>query len=447
MKLSVFGLGYVGCVSAACFARDGHSVIGVDVNPLKVEIINSGRSPIVEPGIEDLIAAAVKENLLRATSDANEAVADSDVSLVCIGTPGNHNGSLDLSYIKRACQQIGEALALKSRYHVVAMRSTMLPGTIEQTVIPTLEVFSGKRAGRDFGVAVNPEFLREGTSIYDFAHPPFTLIGADDEEASLPLQHLYAGTNAPLVNVAIKEAEMVKYACNSFHALKVAFANEIGNVSKALGVDSHIVMDVFCKDTKLNLSPYYLKPGFAFGGSCLPKDLRAITYKARELDVEVPVLNSILLSNRQQVERAVDTVLRTGRKNVGVLGLSFKPGTDDLRESPMVTLIETLIGKGLKLTIYDRDVELARLFGANKQYIEREIPHISSLMNGDLNQVIERSEVIIIGKKEDEFRALAEKLNNGRVIIDLVRLFEVADARQQYKGIYAGRTGALKIEN
>jgi len=315
------------------------------------------------------------------------------------------------------------------------MRSTMLPGTIEQTVIPTLEIFSGKQAGRDFGVAVNPEFLREGSSIYDFTHPPFTLIGADDEETSLPLQRLYAGTEAAMITVGVKEAEMVKYACNSFHALKVAFANEIGNVSKALGVDSHVVMDVFCKDTKLNLSPYYLKPGFAFGGSCLPKDIRAITYKAKELDVEVPLLNSILLSNRQQIERAIDTVLRTGYKNVGVLGLSFKPGTDDLRESPMVTLIETLIGKGLKLTIYDRDVELARLFGANKQYIEREIPHISSLMNSDLSTVIEGSEVVIIGKKEDEFRVLADKLNNGRVIVDLVRLFEVADARKQYKGI------------
>lgn len=435
MKLSIFGLGYVGCVSAACFAGRGHEVIGVDVNPLKVQIINDGKSPIVEPGIAELIAEAVKQGKLSATTDANEAVAASDVSLVCIGTPGNHNGSLDLSYIKRACQQIGEALAEKSRYHIVAMRSTMLPGTIEQTVIPTLEIFSGKQAGRDFGVAVNPEFLREGSSIYDFTHPPFTLIGADDEETSLPLQRLYAGTDAAMITVGIKEAEMVKYACNSFHALKVAFANEIGNVSKALGVDSHVVMDVFCKDTKLNLSPYYLKPGFAFGGSCLPKDIRAITYKAKELDVEVPLLNSILLSNRQQIERAIDTVLRTGYKNVGVLGLSFKPGTDDLRESPMVTLIETLIGKGLKLTIYDRDVELARLFGANKQYIEREIPHISSLMNSDLSTVIEGSEVVIIGKKEEEFRVLADKLNNGRVIVDLVRLFEVADARKQYKGI------------
>lgn len=435
MKISVFGLGYVGCVSAACFAKEGHEVIGVDVNPLKVEIINSGRTPIVEPGIEELIRAAIKENRLRATSDAADAVAGSDLSLVCIGTPSNHNGSLDLTHIKSACRQIGEALAHVNRFHVVVMRSTMLPGTIEQTVIPALEVYSGKRAGRDFGVAINPEFLREGTSIHDFNNPPFTLIGADDEDTSGLLRRLYSRIEAPLVVTRVKEAEMVKYACNAFHALKVTFANEIGTISKALGVDSHKVMDVFCKDTKLNLSPYYLKPGFAFGGSCLPKDLRAITYKAKELDVEVPMLSSILASNRLQVERAVDAVLQTGRKTVGVLGLSFKSGTDDLRESPMVTLIETLLGKGLKLAIYDRDVELARLFGANKQYIEREIPHISNLMRPELNEVIDASEVIIIGKREDEFRALADKMNNGRVIIDLVRLFDAEENRKQYQGI------------
>jgi GDP-mannose 6-dehydrogenase len=435
MKLSIFGVGYVGCVSAACFSRDGHEVIGVDVNQVKVDLINAGQSPIVEPGVEDLIRQGVNKGLLRATTDAAQAVAATDVSLVCIGTPGNHNGSLDLSFIKRACQQIGEALSSKPRYHIIAIRSTLLPGTIEQTIIPTLEVYSGKRAGRDFGVAINPEFLREGTSVYDFDHPPFTLIGADQADASDPLARLYTAIDAPLIRVGIREAEMVKYACNAFHALKVSFANEIGNISKALGVDSHQVMDVFCRDTKLNLSPYYLKPGFAFGGSCLPKDLRAITYKAKELDVEVPLLNSILISNRQQVERAVDAVLQTGRKRVGVLGMSFKSGTDDLRESPMVTLIETLIGKGLKLSIYDRDVELARLYGANKQYIEREIPHISSLMRSNLDEVIEASDILIIGKKEQEFLPLAEKLNNGRVIVDLVRMFEIDDKRSQYHGI------------
>lgn len=435
MRLSIFGLGYVGCVSAACFAKEGHEVVGVDVNQVKVDIINSGRSPIVEPGIEELMNEAGCAGRLRATTDTAAAVADSDVSLVCIGTPSHHNGSLDLTYIKRACQQIGEALATKPRYHIVVMRSTMLPGTIEQTVTPTLEVFSGKRAGRDFGVAINPEFLREGTSIYDFNHPPFTLIGADDEDTSGPLARLYANVDAPLLVVRVKEAEMVKYACNTFHALKVTFANEIGNLCKAMGVDSHKVMEVFCQDTKLNLSPYYLKPGFAFGGSCLPKDLRAINYKAKELDVDAPMLNSILASNRRQVERVIDAVLATGRKQIGVLGLSFKSGTDDLRESPMVALIETLIGKGMRLSIYDRDVELARLFGANKEYIEREIPHISSLMCADLNQVIEQAEVVIVGKKEDEFRALTDRILSGRTVIDLVRLFDVQDNRPQYHGI------------
>jgi GDP-mannose 6-dehydrogenase len=435
MRISILGLGYVGCVSAACFAAAGHEVTGVEVNPVKVDIINGGRSPIVEPGIEELISEAVKAGRLRATTGATEAIISSDLSLVCIGTPGNPNGSLNLSYVKRACQQIGEAISAKGRYHVVVMRSTMLPGTIEQTVIPTLEVYSGKRARRDFDVAINPEFLREGSSIKDFNNPPFTLIGADTEDAAALVGRLYSHLSAPVINTAVKEAEMVKYACNAFHAVKVTFANEIGNISKALGVDSHKVMEVFCQDTKLNLSPYYLKPGFAFGGSCLPKDLRAINYKAKELDVEVPMLNSVLASNRRQVERAIEAVLRTGRKTVGVLGLSFKSGTDDLRESPMVTMIETLIGKGLKLAIYDRDVELARLFGANKEYIEREIPHISSLMRSDLSEVIDASEIIIIGKKEEEFQVLAGKMNNGCIIIDLVRMFDAEENRKQYQGI------------
>jgi GDP-mannose 6-dehydrogenase len=435
MRLSIFGLGYVGCVSAGCFARQGHEVIGVDVNQLKVDIINSGRSPVVEPFIDELIDEAIKGNRLRATNDAGDAVVNSDISLVCVGTPGNHNGSLNLAHVNSACQQIGEAIASKGRYHIVVIRSTMLPGTIEETLLRTLEVYSGKRAGRDFGIAANPEFLREGSSIHDFENPPFTVIGANDEDAAGPVRRLYEHVDAPLIRLGIKEAEMVKYASNCFHALKVTFANEIGNICKAMGVDSHAVMGAFCQDTKLNLSPYYLKPGFAFGGSCLPKDLRAITHKAKELDVEMPLLNSVMLSNRQQVERAVDLVLQTGRKKVGVLGLSFKSGTDDLRESPMVALIETLIGKGLKLAIYDRDVELARLFGANKEYIEREIPHISQLMRADLGEVIDGSEVIIIGKKEDEFRKLSDKLNNGRLIIDLVRLLEVTDGRNSYQGM------------
>jgi GDP-mannose 6-dehydrogenase len=433
MKLSVFGLGYVGCVSAACFSRVGHEVIGVDSNPLKVEVINAGRSPIVEPGVEDLIVAVVNAQRLRATTDVASAIAGSDLSLVCVGTPSNHNGSLDLRHIKRVCQEIGAALEVKRGYHIVAIRSTMLPGTVADTVIPALEVYSGKRAGRDFGVAINPEFLREGSSIYDFDSPPFTLIGADDEDAAAPLAKLYAHLSAPVLKVGVKDAEMVKYACNSFHALKVTFANEIGMICKSLGVDSYRVMEVFCRDTKLNLSPYYLKPGFAFGGSCLPKDLRALTHKAKEEDVSVPMLDSILVSNQRQIERAVEMVLRTGRKKVGVLGLSFKPNTDDLRESPMVTLVERLIGKGLKLAIYDREVELARLFGANREFIENEIPHISSLMRKELEGVIDDSEVIVIGKRDEEFRSLAG--SSGRYVIDLVRLIERDETKESYQGV------------
>jgi GDP-mannose 6-dehydrogenase len=405
------------------------------VSPLKVEIINSGRSPIVEPGIEKLIADGVSAGRLRATTECARAVAESETSLVCVGTPSNHNGSLDLSYVARVCHEIGEALHAKTDFHIIAIRSTMLPSSIESVVIPALEQSSGKQAGRDFGVAINPEFLREGSSIKDFNNPAFTLIGADDEKSAAVLRNLYAEIDAPVITIGVKEAEMVKYACNCFHALKVTFANEIGAICKAMGVDSHRVMEVFCKDTKLNVSPAYLKPGFAFGGSCLPKDLRAITHKAKELDVEVPVLGSIMASNNKQIERAADMVLRTGRKRVAVLGLSFKSGTDDLRESPMVTLIERLIGKGLKLTIYDRDVELARVFGANRDYIEREIPHISSLMHSELDEVISRSEVIIIGKKEDEFRRLSEKLDNGCVVIDLVRMLEAGEARARHEGV------------
>jgi GDP-mannose 6-dehydrogenase len=437
MKLSVFGLGYVGCVSAACFAGEGHEVIGVDVNSVKVEIINSGRSPIVEQGVGDLIGEAVRAGRLRATTSSADAVRDTDISLVCVGTPSNPNGSLDLTYVKRVCQEIGAALEAKRGRHTVVMRSTMLPGTIEGVVVPALEVYSGKKAGRDFGVCVNPEFLREGTSLKDFyaPPPPFTLIGADDEDTAAVVRRLYGSVDAPCLVTSVKAAEMVKYACNCFHALKVSFANEIGNVCKGLGIDSHEVMNIFCQDAKLNLSPYYLKPGFAFGGSCLPKDLRAVTYKARELDVETPLLAAVLETNRRQIERAVQMVLRTGRKRIGVLGFSFKAGTDDLRESPMVALIETLIGKGMQLAIYDRDVQLARLFGANKEYIEREIPHVSQLMRASVEEVVEHAEVLIIGNKAEEFREVAGKLRSDQTLIDLVRLFEGRTSDDTYQGI------------
>ena len=435
MKISIFGLGYVGCVTAACLASHGSEVIGVDVNPAKVDIINSGRSPIVEPGVEDMVAAAVKQGRLSATTDPVAAVADSDVSIVCVGTPGKSNGSLDLTFVKRVCQEIGAALESKAKFHVVAVRSTLLPGTIEDVLVPILKVYSGKREGPDFAVAVNPEFLREGTAIYDFNNPPFTLVGANTDDAVGPMRRIYSNISAPFIAGEIKEIESVKYACNCFHALKITFANEFGNILKQLGVDSCRVMEIFCKDTKLNLSPYYLRPGFAFGGSCLPKDLRAMAYKAKELDVESPVLNSVLTSNRLQVERAIDMVLKTGRRSVGLLGLSFKAGTDDLRESPMVTLIEALIGKGLNVSIYDREVEMARIFGANKEYIERGIPHISRLMKSSMEQVVDESEVVVIAKAQEEFLSLLDGPNNEKILIDLVRLSSDPGRQHSYQGI------------
>ena len=435
MKISIFGLGYVGSVSAACFAKEGHEVLGVDVNSTKVEIINRGQSPIVEEGINELIGEMVSAKRLRATTDAAQAVRETEVSLVCVGTPSNTNGSLDLGYIKRTCQEIGAALETKREPHTVVMRSTMLPGSMEQVVVPALEVYSGRKAGRNLGVCINPEFLREGTSLKDFYAPPFTLIGCDDEDTAALVRRLYSNIKAPLYVTSLKAAEMVKYACNCFHALKVTFANEIGNICKGLQIDSHEVMEVFCQDTKLNLSPYYLKPGFAFGGSCLPKDLRAINYKAKELDVEVPVLSSIMQSNRLQVERALEMILRTGKRKVGVLGFSFKAGTDDLRESPMVSLIEALIGKGIQLDIYDRDVSLARLFGANKEYIEREIPHISQLMRANISEVLEAAEVLVIGNKAEEFHQIESQLRSDQTVIDLVRLFDGRQTEGSYQGI------------
>jgi GDP-mannose 6-dehydrogenase len=310
----------------------------------------------------------------------------------------------------------------------------MLPGSVESVVQPALETTSGKKAGKDFGLCVNPEFLREGTSLKDFYAPPFTLIGADEEETAVVVRSLYSNIDAPVFVTSIKTAEMVKYVCNCFHALKVSFANEIGNICKALELDSHEVMKVFCADTKLNLSSYYLKPGFAFGGSCLPKDLRAVSYKAKELDVETPLLSAISMTNRLQVERALDMVLRTGNKRVGVLGFSFKAGTDDLRESPMVTLIETLLGKGLELVIYDRDVSLARLFGSNKEYIEHEIPHIAKLMRGSIDEVLNAANTIVIGNKSEEFREIESRLRPDQTVIDLVRLFDRTSGNG-YQGI------------
>lgn len=434
-QISVFGLGYVGAVSAACFAREGHEVIGVDVSETKVEMVNSGRSPIIEEGINDLMAAAVAGGRLRATTNVAEAIENSEISLICVGTPSNDNGSLKLDYIKRVSEQIGAALAARSGGHVVVVRSTMLPGTIDGVVRPVLETASGKTAGKDFDVCINPEFLREGSSIKDFYAPPFTLIGADSVEAADKLKALYAGVDAPIFVTKVRAAEMVKYACNSFHGVKVAFANEIGNICKELGIDSHEVMDVFCRDTKLNLSPYYLKPGFAFGGSCLPKDLRALQYKAKEIDVKVPVLEATLESNQLQIERAVQMVTKNGKKKIGVLGFAFKAGTDDLRESPMVAVIERLIGKGFELKLYDKEVSLARLVGANKEFIENEIPHISRLMAESIDEVLGHADVVMIGNRADEFSGISEKLRQDQRVVDVVRIFGARRSDGRYEGI------------
>jgi GDP-mannose 6-dehydrogenase len=435
MNVSVFGLGYVGCVSAASLAADGHRVVGVDVNGDKVARVNEGRSPIVEKDLPGLIADAVDRGALRATTSTGDAVAATDLSLVCVGTPSRRNGSLDLSYLERVCEQIGVALREKDGYHVVVVRSTVLPGTTHDVVIPALERSSGRKYGSGFGVTVNPEFLREGTAIHDFRHPPLTLVGHNYASDAEPTQALYAHVEAPLVTTSIRTAEMIKYASNTWHALKVCFANEVGNLCKRLQIDSHEVMDIFCRDEKLNLSAYYMKPGFAFGGSCLPKDVRAMQYRAKEVDLEMPVIQSILGSNALQIRHAIDQVIETGRKRVGLLGFSFKAGTDDLRESPMVILGEALLGKGYQLRIYDRNVSLARLVGANKEYINQQIPHLSSLLCEKIDDVLDGSDVIVVGNAASEFEDALRRTRPDQVVIDLVR---VKIPREQIPAQYQG---------
>jgi len=421
MRVTVFGMGYVGCVTATCLANAGHEVIGIDVDKNKVDLINSAQSPIMEAGLDEMIQACVSNGRLRAESKAETL---GEISLVCVGTPSNENGSLDFQQLLRVCEEIGVLLKASGSYHVVNIRSTVVPGTVENLIIPLLESKSNRKAGKHFGVCMNPEFLRESTAVKDFYHPPFTIIGALDKISADVAERLYCGIEAPLERVPIKVAEMIKYTCNCFHALKVSFANEVGNLCKALQIDSWQVMDIFCKDNKLNLSPYYLRPGFAFGGSCLPKDLRAIVYLAKQKDVEVPVLGSVLASNQLQIERAYSLIRRTGKMKVGVLGLSFKAGSDDLRESPTVALVERLIGKGYHVSIYDDDVSLSELRGKNRLFIERTLPHISSLMKSSLSEVLEHSEVLTVCKKQAQFEAVANGTNGKVAVIDLVRVLQ-----------------------
>lgn len=435
MKISVMGLGYVGTVSAVCFARCGHTVTGVDSNPVKVGLINEGASPIIESGIDELLRDAVSGGRLKATMDYRAALSETDLTFVCVGTPSQANGDLDMKHVRSVSEEIGEAIAAKADFHTVVIRSTVLPGSIAGIVIPLIEERSGKRAGEGFGICMNPEFLREGTALFDFENPPKTVIGELDSRSGDTLQRLYEHINAPLIRVSVRTAEMVKYADNVWHALKVCFANEIGNICKETGIDSHEVMEIFCRDTKLNLSSYYLKPGFAFGGSCLPKDVRALTYKGRMLGLDTPVLSSILRSNEYQVERALQQVLAKDNRKVGVLGFSFKEGTDDLRESPIVELIERLLGKGFELKIYDKNVNLAKIGGANRSYIVNKIPHISRLMAETIGEVLEHGDTLIIGNKAKEFADVPKRMRAGQTLIDLVRLDDRDPAHGFYEGI------------
>jgi GDP-mannose 6-dehydrogenase len=435
LKISIFGLGYVGTVSAGCFARDGHEVVGVDPVRTKVDLINSGQSPIIEAEIGQIVSATVKAGRLRATDDQDEAIRNTELSFVCVGTPSQANGNLDFTYIRRVCELIGDAIKNKQTRHTVAIRSTILPGTMRDLVIPILEEYSGKRAGTDFGVCNNPEFLREGSAVKDFDSPPKTVIGQVDRESGDILATLYEKLEAPLIRTSVETAEMVKYVDNCWHALKIGFANEIGNLCKSVSIDAHEMMSIFCQDKKLNISSAYLMPGFAFGGSCLPKDLRALAYKAKTNDVTLPIINAILPSNELQISKGLQLITQNGHKRIGVLGFSFKAGTDDLRESPMIEVIERLIGKGYDLRIFDRNVRLASLVGANRDFILNRIPHISRLMVEDLEEVLDHAETVVVGNKDPQFDSVPGRLREGQHLVDLVRITSRRSEHGKYDGI------------
>lgn len=435
MRISVFGLGYVGCVTSACLAANGHTVIGVDVNPNKVRLIESGHSPISEPGLDELLENVVDSGRLCSTLDANRAVQETGVSLVCVGTPSNHNGCVNLQYIDRVCSEIGKSLGGKKSYHVVVVRSTVLPGTVQNRLIPILEQQSGRLAGSDYGVCMNPEFLREGSAIKDYYHPGYTVIGQLDPRSGDAIECMYNEVSAPIIRTSLAVAEMAKYVSNSFHALKITFANEIGALCKTEGVDGQQVMEIFCQDQRLNISPAYLKPGFAFGGSCLPKDVRALAHWAKERDVDTPVLSAILPSNQHQIGRAIELVECTNRHRIGILGLSFKPATDDVRESPTITLIETLVGRGYQVSVYDEIVDPERLTGVNRAFLERQLPHVASLMRCSLEEIIQEVDVVVIANGSPGFHRIPQLLRNDQVLIDLVG---IAKDHNNMEGCYEG---------
>jgi GDP-mannose 6-dehydrogenase len=436
MDISIFGLGYVGSVTATCLAEQGHNVIGVDVNPAKVQWINEGKTPVLEAQLETMIERAVRAGRLSATTNVMEAVEKTELSLICVGTPSKANGDLDLQYVCRVIEQIGDALARKSEKHAVVLRSTVLPGTTWNVVRPILESHSGKHIGETLGLFFNPEFLREGSAVVDFYNPPFTLVGACRDADTTIISNLYKELQAEFIVSEIDLAEAVKYVNNCYHALKVTFANEVGRLCRAMGVDSHALMEIFCKDKKQNLSSYYLKPGYAFGGSCLPKDLRAFLYKAKSLDVPMEVLSAVLDSNRTQTEIGIEMVERLENKRVGLLGLSFKSGTDDLRESPLVVLAETLLGRGYTVKIFDEHVCLSRIIGANKAYIEHKLPHVGALLSDSAERVIEESETIVIGNGNPTFQDLVAKIAPEKAVVDLVRINQVRrGALNNYYGI------------
>jgi GDP-mannose 6-dehydrogenase len=437
LKISIFGLGYVGTVSAGCFAQDGHEVIGVDPVGTKVDLINSGHSPIIEGEIDAIVAAMVQAGRLRATDDHAEAIRETELSFVCVGTPSQANGNLDLRYIRRICEQIGGALKHRTATakHTVVIRSTILPGTMREIVVPILEESSGKKAGVDFGVCHNPEFLREGSAVKDFRCPPKTIIGELNRADGARLATLYEKIEAPLIRTDLEIAEMVKYVDNSWHALKIGFANEIGNICKSLGLDAHEVMKIFCKDQKLNISPAYLLPGFAFGGSCLPKDLRALAYKAKLNDLVLPIMNAILPSNEMQVARGLGLIMQNGHRKIGVLGFSFKAGTDDLRESPVIEVIERLIGKGCDVRVYDKNVKIASLLGANRDFILNHIPHISKLMVEDIDAVLDHAQTVVVGNQDPDFRTVPDRLRKEQRLVDFARITNRKSGDGKYDGI------------